>query len=298
MGIRLTGFSTPVVGATWEYTEDKNEMRMFQVIPKRKINVFISSICGIERYDNVRKELKEALESTKLVDVYTFEGKGASTLPAGAHYTWALEDCDVCIFLIDNEDGINPGVQIEIDTVNKRNIKALYYFCDETVQEKTPLEKSLMGAKFAKSKIIHKFEELSQNGAQDLINDIITVYHYYCTDKIAKQLDDDEEFQRLNVTDIDKIQTPIVPKTILKNIDKSKDYILKYVIGYTSARFQDEEEKTNEIDEWGRQFLSILFEGKSIRQFNVGMYLDVLRGQQTDDYHQIVRIRWDAIQAY
>lgn len=33
---------------------------------------------------------------------------------------------DVCIFLIDNADGIKPGVQSEIDTVKKHDIKALY----------------------------------------------------------------------------------------------------------------------------------------------------------------------------
>ena len=38
-------------------------------------------------------------------------------MPAGNHYTWALEDSDICIFLIDNTDGIKPGVQAEIDTV-------------------------------------------------------------------------------------------------------------------------------------------------------------------------------------
>lgn len=120
-----------------------------------------------------------------IVDVYTFESKGASTLPAGDHYILALEDSDICIFLIDNADGIKPGVQAEIDAVKKYNIKALYYFCDETQKEKTALEQSLMGANFAKSKTVHSFSELSQDGAQALIDDIVAVYHYYCIGKIV-----------------------------------------------------------------------------------------------------------------
>ena len=96
------------------------------VSPGQKIKVFISSICGVEKYDKVRAELKGAIERTQLADVYTFEGAGASTLPAGTHYTLALEDSDICIFLIDNADGINPGVQNEIDTVEKYNICLLY----------------------------------------------------------------------------------------------------------------------------------------------------------------------------
>ena len=113
-------------------------------IPEQKIKVFISSIYGVKKYDKVRADLKSAIESTQLADVYVFESNGASTLSAGSHYAWALEDSDICIFLIDNADGIKPGVQAEIGTVKKHNIKSLYYFCDETQKEKTPLEQSLM----------------------------------------------------------------------------------------------------------------------------------------------------------
>lgn len=147
MGIRLTGISTPVCGLSWEYTKAGERTSPLLISPDQKIKVFISSICGVAKYDKVRTDLKNAIESTQLADVYTFEGKGASTLPAGVHYTLALEDSDICIFLIDNADGINPGVQTEIDTVKKYNIKALYYFCDESQKEKTALEQSLMGAK-------------------------------------------------------------------------------------------------------------------------------------------------------
>lgn len=181
MGIRLTGISTPIGGVSWEFTKKEEETTILPISPGQKIKVFISSICGVEKYDKVRAELKSSIEATQLADVYTFESKGASTLPAGDHYILALEDSDICIFLIDNADGIKPGVQAEIDAVKKHNIKALYYFCDETQKEKTALEQSLMGAHFAKSKTVHSFSELSQDGAQALIDDIIAVYHYYCT---------------------------------------------------------------------------------------------------------------------
>ena len=162
MGVRLTGISTPVGGFSWEYTTPEKKNVPLMIFPGQKIKVFISSICGVEKYDKIRADLKSAIESTQLADVYTFESKGASTMSAGSHYTWALEDSDICIFLIDNADGIKPGVQAEIDTVKKHNIKALYYFCDETQKEKTALEQSLMGAHFAKSKPVHSFSELSQ----------------------------------------------------------------------------------------------------------------------------------------
>ena len=298
MGIRLTGISTPVGGVSWEYTKEEEPSTPLLISPGQKIKVFISSICGVEKYDKVRTELKNAIEGTQLADVYTFEGEGASTLPAGAHYILALEDSDICIFLIDNADGIEAGVQAEIDAVKKHNIKALYYFCDETKKEKTALEQSLRGAHFAKSKTVHSFNELSQDGAQSLIDDIIAVYHYYCSGRIVLKSDEPSEIQRVEVAGTEKYQLPTIPKATLKNVNKCRDYILKFVLGYPRGRYLDDIEKTSEFDNWGLLFLSVLFEGKSIRHFNTAMYLDELKAQQNKAHYRIVQIRWQAIQAY
>jgi len=177
MRIRLTSISTPIGGASWEFIKPEEQSVPRPIISDKKIKVFISSICGVEKYDNIRSNLKTAIEETQLANVYTFEGEGASTLSAEAHYTFALEDSNICIFLIDNADGVTHGVQNEVDTVKKHNIKALYYFCDENSNEKTALEQSLMGSNFVKSTTVHKFEDLSQDGARALNNDIIAIFH-------------------------------------------------------------------------------------------------------------------------
>ena len=106
MGVRLTGISTPMGGVSWEYTNkaEKDSVPLL-ICPGQKIKVFISSICGVERYDKVRSKLKSSIEATQLADVYLFEEAGAASLSASSHYTWALEDSDICIFLIDNFDG-------------------------------------------------------------------------------------------------------------------------------------------------------------------------------------------------
>ena len=298
MGVRLTGISTPIGGLSWEYTGSAENVDSLMVSPGQKIKVFISSICGVEKYDKVRAELKKAIEDTQLADVYLFEGKGAASLPAGAHYTWALEDSDICIFLIDNADGIRPGVQAEVDTVKKFNIKALYYFCDENQKEKTALEQSLMGSHFAKSKTVHSSSELSKDGTQALIDDIVAVYHYYCIGKIIVKPDERDEMQEIEVVGTEKYQLPTIPKATLKNVDKCRDYILKFVLGYSRGKFPGEKEKSSEIDEWGLEFLQVLLEGKSIKHFNTAMYLDALKAQQDDGHYQVVQIRWQAIQAY
>ena len=298
MGVRLTGISTPVGGVSWEYTKAEEYSMHLPISPGQKIKVFISSICGVEKYDKVRSDLKSAIENTQLADVYTFESKGASTLPAGFHYKSALEDSDICIFLIDNADGIKQGVQAEINTVKKHNIKALYYFCDEAQKKKTALEQSLMGANFAKSKTVHSFSELSKDGAQALIDDIVAVYHDYCTGRIVLNSGENDEIQAVDVVGTEKYQLPTIPKSTLKNVDKCRDYLLKFVLGYSRDRYQNDAKKTSEFDDWGIQFLPILFEGKSIKHFNTAMYLDALKAQQDNEHYQVVQIRWQAIQAY
>ena len=297
MGVRLTGFSTPIGGVSWEYTEEKLHDLYREVIPGEKIKVFISSICGTPKYDNVRLKLKAAIEETDLAQVYLFEDEGASSLSAGEHYTLALETSDICIFLIDNADGINPGVQKEIDIVKKYGIKAIYYFCDEKSSEKTVLEKSLMGADGAKTKTVHKFEELSRDGCRALINDIVSVYRYYCRGKMQIE-SDDSELNKIDVAGSELVQIPILPKTVLSNIDKCKEYILRFVMDSFYMRIGDEIQNTSDIDDWGVQFLSVLFEGKPIQQFNTGMFMEILKVQQEDNHFKVVELRWKSIQAY
>ena len=117
-----------------------------------------------------------------------------------------------------------------------------------------------MGAHFAKSKVVHRFEELVQDGAQALIDDIIAIYHYYCTGRIVLNSGENDEVQAVDVVGTEKYQLPTIPKSI--------------------------------------QFLPILFEGRSIKHFNIAMYLDALKTQQDEDHYRVVQIRWQAIQAY
>ena len=118
MGIRLTGFSTPVIGAEWEYT-DKNMVEettpFSRIEPSHKIKIFISSKHGDKgKYDRVRSQLKRRIEETGLAYVYAFEAEAASTLSVGEHFSWGLEDSDLCIFLIDNADGVSPGIVAQL----------------------------------------------------------------------------------------------------------------------------------------------------------------------------------------
>lgn len=300
MGIRVTEINTPFGGVAWEYTDEKGTTSIPPLPVGQKINVFISSICGDKgKYDRVRAEIKKAIEATEIAKVYLFEAEGAATMSAGAHYVYGLKDSDICIFLIDNADGVTPGVQKEIDTVRKNNIKALYYFCDETSKEETAVQQGLKGAQYAKSAIIHKFDDLVENGARDLINDIIATYHHYCKNRLIwKPEEDSEPLQHVEIAGAEPIQLKTIPKSVLNNIDKCKKYILEFALGQTVRADPNEVEKTGAIDDWCLQFLPILFEGKSIKQFNSAMFLESLKPLQSEEYFKIVQMRWQAVQAY
>lgn len=300
MGVRITGISTPIGGVEWEYTEKKEHTVELPIIPDRKIQVFISSICGDNgRYDNVRAALKKAIEDTGLAQVYTFEGKESSVMTAKEHYTFALENSDVCIFLIDNADGITPGVQSEIDTVKKCNIKALYYFCDETEKQMTAFQKSLLGADNVKSKTVHSFDDLDQKCVHAVINDIVMIYIYYCHGNLIPKLNEsDMDIQAIELNVSTNYHVVALPKTIIENIDRCKDYILRFTLGFPGNRVDGEKIKTSELDGWAVQFLPIMFEGKSIKSFNTGMFLDTIKEQHEESIFKIVEIRWKAIQSY
>lgn len=87
-----------------------------------------------------------------------------------------------------------------------------------------------MGAHFAKSKTVHSFSELSQDSAKALIDDIVAVYHYYCTGRIVLNSGEIDEIQAVDVVGSEKYQFPTIPKSSLKNVDKCKDYFLKFVL--------------------------------------------------------------------
>lgn len=300
MGVRVTGISTPIGGIEREYTEKatENKLNINPIVPSRKVQVFLSSICGDNgKYDKVRAEIKAAIERTQLAVVYTFESEEASTLTAHEHYSFALERCDVCIFLIDNADGVRSGVQNEIDTAKRNNIKSIFYFCDETKKEMTPLQQSLLGANFAKSKTVHSFEELRNAGAQALVNDIVSIYESYCHGLIIPSVDNtgnDIHVSELGANTNHYV--PVMPKEVIGRLGQTKEYILRMIFGYTGS--QKREIESSDIDSWAKQFLAIMFEGKSIRDFNTGMFLETLKLSQDETYHEIVEMRWKAVQAY
>lgn len=269
------------------------------IMPEQKIQIFISSACGDEpekqKYNFVLEALKVLIESTGFAKAYVFESEGASTTSAGQHYTFALEDCDVCIFLIDNNDGVPLGVQKEIDTAKKHGIKSLFYFCDQTSKEETPLQKSLKSSKYAKSETIHDFKDIIKSGAIDLINDLVVIYKHYCKGRLTWY----EETSTEKSTDISSIESSlysdsIAQKDVLTNIDCCIEYFTKLILDLS----YDEVKKTGNIDQLCVDFLPVLFEGANINAANLNSLLSEIEKHQTSQHFTVTKKRYEAIKAY
>ncbi|MFY9568840.1 MAG: hypothetical protein WAP56_06675, partial [Acetivibrionales bacterium] len=269
------------------------------IIPEQKIQIFISSACGDEpekqKYKLVREALKALIESTGFAKAYVFESEGASTISAGQDYIFALEDSDVCIFLIDNKDGVTPGVQKEIDMAKKYGIKSFFYFCDQFSKEETPLQKSLKGAKYAKSVTIHDFKDFIKSGAIDLINDLVMIYKHYCKGRLTLYEEPSTE-QSADISNIESsfYSDSIAQKDILTNIDYCVEYFTKLILGIS----YNEVKKTGNIDQLCADFLPVLFEGATFNEDSLNSLLLEIEKHQTSQHFTVTKKRYEAIKEY
>ncbi|EOL50377.1 hypothetical protein [Enterococcus caccae] len=272
-----------------------------------KLRVFISSKTGDDqasiKYNLARKAIKELLELTGLFQIYLFEEAGTSSTSAYNHYIQRLKSADVCIFLIDNGDGVPEGVQNEVDEVLKNNIPSLYYFCEQNSKEKTSLQKRLLYANAPKNKNIHSFEDFIQRGTTDLIEDILSVYRAYgsgnvihpSNDLLLEEANDESDQQA-------KDESISVPHVLLMNgkkisKDKCRQYFISMFLGSEKEQTEDVSSNRN-IDYYCSTFLPIMFEGSSYDNFEVAAYLKMLQNLLPKTYFEVVKLRWRAIGEY
>lgn len=267
---------------------------------KFKLRIFISSICNDKgKYDEIRSSLKKEIESTGLAKVYLFED-GPKTISAQNDYIWNVEYSDLCIFIIDNKDGVPQGVQNEINAANRNNIKSLYYFSNQYSDEKTQLQIDLTGPGKPKYQEVSSFDEILNHGTQNLIDEIVNIYRSYCKGRLVEY--NGEEFlsvSGVNIIEINKKEEKFLPKVSLKNIDKSCDYIILKTINENNKRdLLGEEIKTSVLDDCALNFLKVLMGEKTIDDFPVDTFFNELKEIQDTTYFSVVKVRWEAILSY
>lgn len=107
---------------------------------EHKLRVFISSKCG-GKYTIARKSLQKLLEVTGLVETYVFETDPASSEDTQSAYLEYVDNSNLCIFLVDNEDGVPPAVLSEEKRAKDKRLRLLYLFVMRTRKSQLPCRK-------------------------------------------------------------------------------------------------------------------------------------------------------------
>ncbi|MDD4754362.1 MAG: hypothetical protein PHT78_14195, partial [Desulfitobacteriaceae bacterium] len=257
-----------------------------------RIRVFISSICGVEKYDSIRAELKKLIEDTGIAKVYLFEGKQqASTLTAEQDYLYGVDDSDVCVFLIDNSDGVPLGVLKEHQRAKAHPKKSIYIFCDENEKKPTNVQNEITGAKGSKYYITNSFQDFITIGYNSFINDIVNIYLSYCRGRL---IDPEFDISKGIINEVNVDASESFEKQLFKNMDKTKEFITKELFN----RAYKEVKNSCDLDSYCLDFLQVLFGNKTIKDINISLILLALDELQSPELHNVVVERWKAIQYY
>lgn len=262
---------------------------------ERKLTVFISSKID-ERYKPIRLALKTLLMETGLVSsVYAFEQEASSQNTQGA-YLSEVSQSDLCIFLVDNADGVSDAVYKEHKQAISTGIHRLYFFCDETTKEEIPLHSELRQSGETIYKTIHEFAEVPKVAYERAIQDLLDWYR--------KRLD--------NLGSVTDITSDIQPAaeahtfqagqsiTFDKNIFTrySLNNILVRVLNpYGEKLFPHENDSSTSCDNLCADFLRMVIGRKA---FSIDVFLQLKDAVLSapiaiNDIADVLRIRFDAI---
>lgn len=142
---------------------------------EHKLRVFISSKCG-GKYTIARKSLQKLLEVTGLVETYVFETDPASSEDTQSAYLEYVDGSNLCVFLVDNEDGVPPAVLSEEKRAKDMHLRLLYLFCDEGKKEPTPMQEAIKASLSQKYLVVHEFSDIVTKAYDSVMQDVIAVY--------------------------------------------------------------------------------------------------------------------------
>ena len=113
--------------------------------------------------------------SRMVASVYAFEQEASSQNTQGA-YLSEVSQSDLCIFLIDNADGVSDAVYKEHKQAVNTGIHRLYFFCDERIKDEIPLHSELRQSGETIYRTIHEFAEIPKVAYERAIQDLLDWY--------------------------------------------------------------------------------------------------------------------------
>lgn len=261
---------------------------------KEKIKVFISSKCGIEKYDIVREGLKCRLEDTGFIDVYVFEAAGACSKSAMDAYINKLDDCDLIIFLIDNEDEKFPeGVMKEYLRAKDLNKKSIYLFLNIPDKNETSIQKSLYGPNGPKFISVNNIKEFIGKGYESIIEDIFSIYKDYCRDRLSSKgtVDEIEELDDGENIILNEIKKYQMKKSLLSKFNN----VYSYFIEKNKFCRKQKPGTCNELERSFIYFAQLILCEEEFKEHEIDKLISLIIDSHIEDNREIVRKRWESI---
>lgn len=260
---------------------------------KEKVKVFISSKCGIEKYDIVREALKCRLEDTGFIDVYVFESTCAYSQSALDSYINKLDDCDLVIFLIDNEEEKFPeGVMKEYLRSKDLNKKSIYLFLNIPGKEETSIQKSLYGPNGPKFINVNNIKEFIEKGYKSVVEDIFSVYKDYCRGR----LHNNEIKVKRDIDDYDNIiGNEVESYKVKKNILNRFLNVIEFFKSTNKYLYKNEIKSNNNLEDAFINFAKVILCEEEFEQKKIETLITLIIDLHDDEIKEIIREKWRAI---
>ena len=247
---------------------------------KDPIKIFISSKCD-GKYREMRKRLSKLINDSPLMSSICYEEEGSRSVKSEEFYVNHVKSCDVCLFIIDNEDGISPSVLKENDTAKKHNKKCLYFFCTENSSDGTQLQEDL----YAKEKYseIPVFDQIPEIVIQSITRDIIHYYRYRNSDTVDYKISENN--------------TEKYSSTIL-DISKESKVLCEYLFKIFQLNLSQDENKISNIEQEIIKFFQFVFNKHKFLEINFDVLEEYFVSKTEEELKEILTQRFNALNLY
>lgn len=253
-----------------------------------KITVFISSKCG-GRYTIIRKALKELLLETGMASVYAFEAAPGSSQPMPDAYLQYINESHLCLFLIDNKDGVTNPVLAEYQRAKELGKKIICVFCDEKKKKPTQLEEEIRMTQSGKYCIVHEFSDITKVAYKSVMQDILDAYKKKSGSSASSNANNDPSTEKLLMV----AESYMIDKNMFKGFDKTKNELVKIVFP-----FDEKAEETSELDDLLQDFMNVILCKKKFESIDYDKICEKLVGLHQSVYKDLVSLRLKAVKYY
>ena len=256
---------------------------------KHKLRVFISSKCG-GKYTIARKALQKLLDSTGLVETYVFETEPASSEDTKSAYLEYVDGANLCVFLIDNKDGVPAAVLSEEKRAKDMKLRLVYIFCDENEKNETPMQQGIKDSLTQKYRVVHEFADIVAMAYDSILQDLIAVYKRKETGFVNDECNDlDSDKKQISTASLlipfnGRLGFPYVSRVFTESIfpkdptrDKPKETDLEYYLS--------------------EQLKIVLYEKKYDDSLFEKICDEALKKHEKET-HKLITIRFEAQKAY